>query len=145
MKIIMPQHLVKAMSAWLEEAYPHEACGFLTGRLEGATRIVEQIIPVANRSTENLRRRFVIDPLDYLRAEQQADAAGRVLLGVFHSHPDHPAVPSEHDLASAQPFFSYVIASIENGSMSAIRSYQLQHEAFTEEQFVHHKEETISL
>ncbi|MDX1407255.1 MAG: M67 family metallopeptidase [Saprospiraceae bacterium] len=133
MTITFNDALIREMGDWLEAAYPHEACGFMIGSVEGESRTVQQLVPVENRSTENLRRRFVIDPLDYLRAERQADEDQQVLLGVFHSHPDHPAVPSEHDLASAQPFFSYVIASIEAGSMTTIKSYRLRDAAFAEE------------
>lgn len=122
------------MQEWLESHYPHEACGFFSGSEDGDVRTIEALWPVDNISTENLRRRFVIDPLDYMKAEQQVEAEGSNLLGLFHSHPDHPAYPSEHDLAAAQPYFSYVIASIEKGTLVDTRSFRLEDHQFTEEE-----------
>ena len=42
---------------------------------------------------------------DYLAAERQARAPGSSMLGFYHSHPDHPAVPSQYDLDHAWPTF----------------------------------------
>jgi proteasome lid subunit RPN8/RPN11 len=75
----------------------------------------------------------VVDPIDYLYAEKEAVNKGIGLLGIFHSHPDHPAVPSEHDLAAAHPFFSYTIVSVLAGKVGDIKSYQLQGDCFEEE------------
>jgi len=136
MKIEINQKVIAEMKNWLESAYPHEACGFITGKDLTGRRIVDGLISVQNRSTENLRRRFVIDPLDYLKAERATEAQGKTLLGVFHSHPDHPAIPSEHDLVSAQPFFSYVIASLDATGMQTVKSYQLDETAFIEEELI---------
>lgn len=87
-------------------AYPDECCGFLLGREdENGRRIITQALVVNNAKEGDKRRRFVIAPHDYLQAEEYAEAQNMHLLGVYHSHPDHPAVPSEHDRAAAQPFF----------------------------------------
>lgn len=119
----------------LEASYPHEACGFLIGRQEERARYITQIWPVENRSTENQRRRFVIDPLDYMKAEREASRQDLQLLGIYHSHPDHPAVPSVHDLEFAQPYFSYFIHTICEGRMTDTRSYRLLDQKFMEEKF----------
>ena len=117
----------------LESAYPNEACGFLLGTQIHKKREITHLIKVDNHSTENQRRRFVIDPLDYLKAERFATKEGLTLLGIYHSHPDHPAIPSVHDLEFAQPFFSYFIHAITHGKMIDTRSYRLMEGKFIEE------------
>ena len=136
MKLIFKKEFVERMQSWLEENYPHEACGFFTGSEDGEDREINDLWSVNNISTENLRRRFVIDPLDYIKAEQKADGENTNLLGLFHSHPDHPAFPSEHDLAAAQPYFSYVIASIVDGKLGDVRSFRLGEGKFVEEEVI---------
>ena len=96
------------------DAYPEECVGALIGTVAdgGSARTVERLFPIDNRSGENRRRRYLVSPLDYLAAERAADAAGKTLLGFYHSHPEHPAEPSATDLAWAQPNFVYIIMSI---------------------------------
>jgi len=132
---IARQHY-EIMKEWLEKHYPHEACGFFAGSEDEEKRNVDDLWSVNNISTENLRRRFVIDPLDYLKAERKVIQNGDNLLGLFHSHPDHPAFPSEHDLAAAQPYFSYVIASVVDGKLDEVRSFRLSEGAFVEEKVI---------
>ena len=134
MKLKFDINGLEILRSHVEAEYPHEACGFFVGDEDGDDRNVTEVWPVKNVSTENQRRRFVIDPFDYLAAERKAEELNKPLLGVYHSHPDHPAFPSEHDLASAQPYFSYVIANVTTGSMGDIRSFRLAEGQFTEEQ-----------
>ncbi|WEK37921.1 MAG: M67 family metallopeptidase [Candidatus Pseudobacter hemicellulosilyticus] len=116
-------------------AFPDECCGFLFGKENGAGhRSITEILVVNNAKEGDKRRRFAISPLDYLRAEQYADEQELLLLGVYHSHPNHPAIPSEHDRVAAQPFFSYVIVSIVEGKPDDLRSWRLTDDAsFIEE------------
>jgi len=137
MKLKFEKSHIDAMKSHVEKEYPHEACGFFIGVEENGERTVTELWPVDNVSTENLRRRFVINPLDYMKAERKADEQNKLLLGVYHSHPDHPARPSEHDLASAQPFFSYVIANVTGGQIGDVKSYRLDTDHFEEEQIIH--------
>lgn len=136
MKLILPEKHRAHMEEWLEAHFPHEACGFFAGHEDGNVRVVEDLWEVPNVSRENLKRRFVVDPRDYMKAEQRAQEAGLQLLGIFHSHPEHPAVPSEHDLRSAQPFFSYVIVSVMGGRTADIRSYRLGNDTFETEEVI---------
>ena len=93
--------------------FPDECCGFLFGREEtDGTRLVVDILVVDNSKTGDKTRRFEISPLDYMTAEQHALDHEWTLLGIYHSHPKHPAIPSEHDRKAAQPYFSYVIISV---------------------------------
>jgi proteasome lid subunit RPN8/RPN11 len=113
------------------ETYPHECCGALVGRDGEVTRAV----PLPNTTDEGPRRRFLVRPSDYQQAERAADAAGAELLGFYHSHPDHPARPSQYDLDHAWPNFSYLIVSVAAGVAEDVRSWRLRDDrtAFDEE------------
>lgn len=118
-----------------EKAFPEECCGFVYGKEEEDQRIINQAIPVVNSKAGDKKRRFEIAPADYLKAERFADENGLSLLGVYHSHPQHPAYPSEHDRAQALPWFSYLIISVIDGKSSELNSFQLDPEhQFVEEQ-----------
>lgn len=106
-------------------SFPDECCGFFFGREAGGERLVTQVQVVNNAKEGDKRRRYEISPRDYLKAEAFADEQGLILLGVYHSHPNHPAVPSETDRLSAQPFFSYLILSVQEGQLAAVRCWRL--------------------
>lgn len=107
-------------------AYPNECCGFFFGSdSEGENRNIEIATPVVNSKEGDQRRRFEISPRGYMQAEMYALQNNLTLLGVYHSHPDHPARPSEHDLRQAVPFFSYIIVSIKQGEVDDITSWIL--------------------
>lgn len=125
--------VVDAIEAHGEETYPYECCGFMFGT-DGQTRVIDEVQRVDNAKEGDQRRRFQIDPKDYQEAERAADSKGKQLLGVYHSHPDHPAEPSEHDRKQAMPFFSYIIVSVQDGEAADLRSWQLNPDrAFDEE------------
>ena len=94
-----------------EETFPHECCGALLGK-DGRVSHAE---PLPNTTEEGPRRRFLVRPADYRLAEQRATELGADLLGFYHSHPDHPARPSQFDLDHAWPTFAYVIVSVMAG------------------------------
>jgi proteasome lid subunit RPN8/RPN11 len=114
------------------EDYPYECCGFLYGA-EGNVRVIHEAKPVLNEVTENRKRRFEISAKDYLAAELYAVKNDLTLLGVYHSHPDHPAIPSIHDFKQAVPFFSYIIISVSENRVENLRSWQLSDGHFVEE------------
>jgi len=114
--------------------FPDECCGFLFGTGEGEERTVTAIQIVNNAKQGDKRRRFEIAPVDYLRAEKFADENDLQLLGVYHSHPNHPALPSEHDRVAAQPYFSYVIISVMDEKWSDTRCWRLNDEQQFEEE-----------
>lgn len=114
--------LIGQISRHVEEAYPEEGAGFLIG-VEGEVR---QILSLPNaREDEARHNRFLFTPEDYLTAELKADSLGLSLIGVFHSHPDCPNIPSEYDREWAQPFFSYVITRVDAGKSVSHRSWRL--------------------
>ncbi len=105
-----------------EETYPHECCGALvgTGGLAAAA------VPLPNTTEEGPRRRFLVRPSDYRMAEARASEVGGELLGFYHSHPDHPARPSQFDLDHAWPNFAYVIVAVASGKAQAMTVWYLQ-------------------
>jgi proteasome lid subunit RPN8/RPN11 len=108
------------------DSFPDECCGFLFGREESdGTRVVIDILIVDNSKQGDKTRRFEISPLDYMTAEQHALDHDWTLLGIYHSHPKHPAIPSEHDRVAAQPYFSYVIISVMDSQTINFRSWLL--------------------
>jgi proteasome lid subunit RPN8/RPN11 len=120
-----------AIRAHGREAFPHECCGAMLGK----AGVVRKAYALPNTTEEGPRRRFLVRPDDYRAAEQRAREAGLELLGFYHSHPDHPAKPSQYDLDHAWPSFSYVIVSVMAGQDQLLTSWQLQADrsAFDEE------------
>ena len=119
--------VLDAIRAHGAEAYPEEGCGFLLGTVaaEGRNRITA-IRRVANRQTENRERRYQISADDYRAAQADADAQGLDIVGFYHSHPDHPARPSETDLQEATfPGYTYVIVSVRDGTPHDLTAWSL--------------------
>jgi proteasome lid subunit RPN8/RPN11 len=104
------------------DTYPNECCGALLGR-DGA---VVETFALPNTTEEGPRRRFLVRPSDYRAAEARAAAGGHELLGFYHSHPDHPARPSQYDLDHAWPSFSYIIISVGDGEPGPLTSWRLR-------------------
>jgi proteasome lid subunit RPN8/RPN11 len=120
--LVVSNELIKQINTHVEKAYPEEGAGFLIGD-EGE---VKEILALSNAREDDARHnRFLITPEDYLKAELKADSLGLSLIGVFHSHPDCPNVPSEYDREWAQPFFSYIITRVDNGKVVNHRSWRL--------------------
>ena len=109
------------------EAYPNECCGALIGR-DG---VISTTYGLPNTTEEGPRRRFLVRPQDYREAERRATEAGGELLGFYHSHPDHPARPSQYDLDHAWPFFSYIIVSVRAGMPEDMTSWRLREDRST--------------
>src|SRR6266849_9261927 len=120
-----------------EETYPHECCGALVGR-EGR---VASAVALPNTTEEGPRRRFLVRPSDYLLAERRAGELGGELLGFYHSHPDHPARPSQYDLDHAWPTFAYVIVAVAAGTAGDMTVWYLKDDRSNfEEGSLHHGE-----
>jgi len=105
-----------------QETYPHECCGALVGR-DGA---VNAVVALPNTTDEGPRRRFMVRPSDYQLAERRATELGGELLGFYHSHPDHPARPSQYDLDHAWPTFAYIIVAVAEGVAKDMTVWYLQ-------------------
>ncbi|MFI5155804.1 MAG: Mov34/MPN/PAD-1 family protein [Chitinophagales bacterium] len=118
-------------------SFPNECCGFVFGlETEDGDRIITDLLIVNNAKEGDKTRRFEISPGDYFDAEQFATDKNLLLIGVYHSHPNHPAIPSEHDRKSAQPWFSYIILSVTENHIAGIRSWRLNEEEQFEEEII---------
>ena len=116
------------------ESHDEECCGFLFGYEMGSQRMITSILQVKNVSPVNRERTFAISSKDYRQAENFADMNNLKLLGVYHSHPNSPAVPSEFDSKAAQPYFSYVILSVTKWQVNSVRSWTLNNNLKFEEE-----------
>ena len=124
-ELILDQHTIEVMEHDAIRTFPNECCGFFFGNEEGNTRIVMEALPVENSKEGDQRRRFQIEPESYMKAEKYAFNKGISLLGIYHSHPLHQAIPSEQDRSQAMPWFSYIILSVEENAVVDVTSWQL--------------------
>ena len=121
-----------------ENAYPEEGAGVLIGKEQGGNRVVDRVLPLTNNFEVELRnRRYMITPQDMINAEEFADEMGLEIIGIYHSHPDHPAQPSEFDHERALPWYSYIITSVNQKTAAESRSWRLTEERiFVEEKLL---------
>jgi len=142
---VTPEHRIAVTSAvdegirrHGEETYPHECCGALVGQNGRVTATV----PLSNTTEEGPRRRFLVRPSDYRLAERRAIELGGELLGFYHSHPDHPARPSQYDLDHAWPTFAYAIVAVAAGRAGDMTVWWLKDDrSMFEEGELHHGDE----
>lgn len=135
--LLLPSEVRSELVAQADVGYPDETCGLLLGFNEATgCRVVLQHA-ARNVNLERAGDRFELDPRDYLAAEQAAAAMGIMVVGVWHSHPDHPARPSETDRALAWPGWSYLIMSVTAGGVLDLRSWRLAGHDFYEEEVRH--------
>ena len=123
--ISLPEDAIAAIERHGGESYRDEACGVLYGHVRGDAKEIVRAAPLPNARDDERHRRFIVTADDYRRAEGEAHRSGLTLLGFYHSHPDHPAYPSEYDREHAFPFFSYVILSVAKGVPGEMRSFVL--------------------
>ncbi|HSS20881.1 MAG TPA: M67 family metallopeptidase [Pyrinomonadaceae bacterium] len=111
-----------------ERDYPYECCGLLLGSFESeGVKIAREVYPISNAREEAAKRnRFLIRPEEFSRGERQAEARGLQVVGFYHSHPNHPAVPSQYDLEHAWPVYSYIVVSVQAGVAAELRSWEME-------------------
>ena len=128
-KIWMSTELAEGIRQQGMQTYPHECCEALLGRdrQEGmAPREILDFLPLKNEREDSPQNRFSINPRDVVDVDKAARARGLEVVGWYHSHPDHPARPSEYDREQAWPWYSYVIVSVEKGVPREMTSWRLQ-------------------
>jgi proteasome lid subunit RPN8/RPN11 len=143
------QQLCDEMIAHGERDYPYECCGLLLGKFnERAEKQLIETYPISNAREEAAKRnRFLIRPDELLRGEQYAATRDLDVIGFYHSHPDHPAVPSQYDLEHAWPVYSYVVIAVRHRKFEAIRSWEMEPDRskFAEEELINVEEKPISV
>jgi proteasome lid subunit RPN8/RPN11 len=122
--IAIPEVLLEEIRTHGRDTYPEECCGGLLGK-RGEPARVSRIERIDNVRDVNRARRYEVSPQDYLRLERLAAENGAELLGFYHSHPDHPAVPSTYDREHAFPFFHYLVCAVASGSPGEITAWVL--------------------
>lgn len=133
------QTIIDAITAHAERDYPHECGGMLIGTFSEGKKTVTEAFPLENAREEEARHnRVLILPKDVLRAERYAREKKLDVVGYYHSHPDSPAVPSQYDLDHALPVWSYIIASVIDGKIADVRSWEMENDRgkFNEEEFI---------
>jgi proteasome lid subunit RPN8/RPN11 len=124
--LMLPASMARQIEQEGSRQYPNECCGIMYGRDTSHGRIVEELEAVANVFDEQEKyHRFSISPQELMVAERKASDQGRLVLGFYHSHPDHPARPSEYDRQHAWPFYSYVIVAIAKRDPTDMTSWVL--------------------
>jgi proteasome lid subunit RPN8/RPN11 len=118
MKIAAAQ--LTAMRIHALRGYPFEVCGILLGPADvWPATTVSRVVEMANHETEAPRVRYLIPPADQLRVQNEARAEGLDIVGFYHSHPDHPARPSETDRRIAAAGLSdgvlHVVVGVQAG------------------------------
>ncbi len=112
---LTPEHM-SAIVQHLQAAYPSEGCGLLVGHYTDGHKTVEQVWPVENaRGPEAQHNRYLIPPDTLFKQQRAAERMGLDIVGIFHSHPDHPARPSEFDREHAWPWYSYFVTAVREG------------------------------
>ena len=124
MTLTISRDLAEKIRAHGAETYPYECCGALLGR-DNACREIIGLFPLVNRRDDSPRNRFSVTAEDVLDAEKAARQQGMDVVGWYHSHPDHPARPSQFDRDHAWPWYSYVIVSVAEGKPQDMTSWRL--------------------
>jgi proteasome lid subunit RPN8/RPN11 len=133
------------MQTHAESTYPEECCGLLLGNLRGDVKTLVEVLPTQNswgddgvddfqaiessaQRKSSKCNRFSIAPKVMLQAQKDARDRNLDIIGIFHSHPDHSAVPSEFDRAIAWQQYSYIIVSVQQGKACDLKSWSLNDE-----------------
>lgn len=114
---------IEKIKKFVKEAYPHECCGLLVGKLTGNDKEVVEVHELTNINTERANDRYEVDPKEYMEIDRETASRKLSIVGIYHSHPDHPSKPSEFDAGRAWEGYSYVIIAIAKGTDFEIKSW----------------------
>lgn len=126
MSINISRRLLNEIHSQGENAYPEEGAGLLLGYEREGIRFVQSLLMLENAREDTARHnRYLITAADMLGGEKEAERLGQSIIGIFHSHPDHPNLPSEFDREWAIPWYSYLITRVDNGRAVESKSWRL--------------------
>lgn len=120
MPIIIPETELEIIKKHAAEIFPYEACGGLLGRLEGENKVVVKVYPAENRYGKIAWDSFEIEPKDMLEMDKISRKENLDILGFYHTHPNHPAIPSNFDIQASWPYYSYVILSVKGNTPESV-------------------------
>ena len=115
------------------DGYPHEVCGLLVGTPGADVTRVERVTRARNTATHRLADRYTLHPDDFLAADVEARCDGLDIVGIWHTHPDHPARPSETDLSVAWEGYTYLILAVRREGVADITAWCLDEGGFVEQ------------
>jgi len=124
-ELLFPVEIFERMTEFAEAAYPYEGCGVLVGKPGGVLVAVSEVVEGRNLVQDRRHDRYELDPKDIIRAERQAREAGQEVIGFYHTHPDHPARPSQFDTERAWPGYRYVVISVQGGRLAEAKAWRL--------------------
>ena len=125
--VTIAREVLRFIEAHGEAAYPHEGAGLLLGYAAQEDKTVLAAFPLPNRSeAAEQYHRYLLTPDDMLSGEKSAAQRGLDVVGIFHSHPDHPAIPSAFDRDWALPWYAYLITAVEQGRAADLRAWRLK-------------------
>lgn len=136
MRLIMSHEVLQTIQEHGLQCYPEEGAGLILGEISADGRLARRILFQENRfEPQSRHNRYLIEPKEILKAEQEAERLGLEIIGIFHSHPDHPAEPSEFDRQWALPWYSYLITRVTAEGSLESKSWRLDEnrEAFSQE------------
>ena len=123
--IEIPSSVLREIYDHTESSYPNECCGLMIGTIDGDSHFVRTFRKCGNLNTERARDRYEMDPMDMLRTQREFEKGPWDIVGIYHSHPDHPSRPSQTDTDRAWPGYSYVIISVQKGTVATANSWLL--------------------
>ena len=129
----IPSAVQEQLDRWISAGYPEEVCGLLVGHTTDEDVDVVRAVPARNLETSRRQDRFKLAPDDWLATENKARAEGLEIIGIWHSHPDHPARPSQTDLKAAWEGYAYLIVSVTARGIADVRSWRLVEGSFEEQ------------
>jgi proteasome lid subunit RPN8/RPN11 len=130
MPVVIPADELQLIMNHARSTYPEECCGFLLG-VDSEVRRIQRALPAQNANQDSRKNRYNIDPMELVRADEEARRSSLNLIGIYHSHPDAPAQPSQFDLEHAWPWYSYLVLSVQNGEPKDVSVWLLSEDRST--------------
>lgn len=124
--IRIPKKILNSILQESKKAYPNECCGLLIGKNENGQKSVVRINPITNINKIRMQDRYEMDPRELEAADKVARQKSMDIIGIYHSHPDHPPRPSVFDQERAWPVYSYMIVAVEKGVKFEAQSWVLE-------------------
>ncbi|HUY57232.1 MAG TPA: M67 family metallopeptidase [Candidatus Micrarchaeaceae archaeon] len=124
-ELFFPGEIFARMTEYAETAYPYEGCGVLVGSQGEELTAVSEVFQGHNLVEDRRRDRYELDPRDIIQAEREARRTGQEVIGFYHTHPDHPARPSQFDTDRAWPGYHYVVISVAEGHLAEATAWRL--------------------
>ena len=127
--IRIPSSILREVYDHMEASYPHECCGLLIGTASGDERIVHAFRKCRNLNTERAHDRYQMDPRCWFETDREFEKSPWDIIGIYHSHPDHPSRASQTDtdeaLGAGMLGYSFVIGSVQKGNVAGAQSWVL--------------------